>query len=97
MFVRWKRDDVWYPHAKRAVLVESHRVDGKPRQRFVAYLGSIDDRNINWLWARRQFWYHANKALLTAELRGQVTYEQVLTIKQTLAVRVAPAESEATR
>jgi hypothetical protein len=52
MFVRWQlyRSQALYPwHAKRndrsarlkAVLVESVRVDGKPRQKHIAFLGSI--------------------------------------------------------
>jgi hypothetical protein len=54
MFVRWQRRDErrWttnrfvymYPTADEyAVLVESARVNSKPRQRHVAYLGSYHD------------------------------------------------------
>src|SRR5271155_348891 len=50
MFVRWRSrgrllngqfDLHW-----SAILVESKRVDGKPRQRHVAYLGGIDSERI---------------------------------------------------
>ena len=48
MYVRWKKRERsrrgWHtepPQLLTAVLVESRRVDGKPRQRTVAYLGSI--------------------------------------------------------
>ena len=43
MFFRWKKygqEGYWGPYW-RAMLVESHRVNGKPRQRVVKYLGSI--------------------------------------------------------
>jgi hypothetical protein len=40
---RWrKRGDVHW----RAILVENVRVDGKPTQRHIAYLGGITERNI---------------------------------------------------
>jgi hypothetical protein len=54
MYVRWqsrklnkstrwrKRGDVYW----RATLVENVRVDGKPTQRHIAYLGGITERNI---------------------------------------------------
>ena len=66
MFVRWKsrarkrHHRYGHPETPRlltAVLVESHRVDGKPRQRTVAYLGSIrddllDEADVRWLFWR---------------------------------------------
>jgi hypothetical protein len=39
-----------------AVLVESVRVDGKPRQRHIACLGSITDSRIEVVHQRRYFW-----------------------------------------
>lgn len=53
MYVKWKkramtrtdRDRRRYcigAHALTAVLVESRRVSGKPRQRYVAYLGTLE-------------------------------------------------------
>ena len=40
---RWrKRGDVHW----RAILIENVRVDGKPTQRHIAYLGGITERNI---------------------------------------------------
>ena len=56
MYVRWKRrklrkglgrkreEDAGY--ARSAVLVESHRVKGQPRQKFVAHLGYVKERLI---------------------------------------------------
>jgi hypothetical protein len=49
MFIRWQahrtRDRIRRTERIRwaVILVESKRIDGKPRQRHVAYLGSFDD------------------------------------------------------
>ena len=71
MFIRWqkrkRRDGVT---RLNAVLCESRRVDGKPRQEHIAYLGAIDD-----IWLdqplddpganlkRSEFWKKAEKRL----------------------------------
>ncbi len=81
MFVRWQRkkrvDRYNWGHLLCAVLVESHRVDGEPRQRTVAYLGGIresfiDERENE----HRAFWRHADKRLdelaLDPEARAKV-------------------------
>ena len=52
MFVRWQKR-----HAKRwdlitAALIESARVDGQPRQRHVAYLGSVRINRAIRFWQR---------------------------------------------
>jgi hypothetical protein len=76
MYVRWKKRE---SRARRgyvetvqnpdppviltAMAVESVRVDGKPRQRIVAYLGTIWERNIEHVWRRHYFWEAADKAL----------------------------------
>ena len=71
MFVRWqkrkRRDGVT---RLNAILCESRRVDGKPRQEHIAYLGAIDDV---WLeqplddpaanLKRHEFWEKAEKRL----------------------------------
>ena len=41
MYVRWQ---LVFPKCPTAVLVESARVNGKPRQRHIAYLGKVDHR-----------------------------------------------------
>jgi hypothetical protein len=56
MFIRWQKrkqvgGDLWV-----AVLVESERVEGKPRQRHVAYLASILDSRIQHPTQRYFFW-----------------------------------------
>jgi hypothetical protein len=70
MFVRWqlyRSQALTRHHRKRnderarlkAVLVESVRVDGKPRQKHIAFLGStsIDGGD------RRRFWYEVTTSL----------------------------------
>ena len=44
MFVRWKSRQLAADVAHSAILVESVRIDGKPRQRFIAHLGTIRPR-----------------------------------------------------
>jgi hypothetical protein len=65
MFVRWERRQRQSSQWRRdgpaeilhvARLVESSRVDGQPRQRTIAYLGSIRDRHLQSPWCRQAFW-----------------------------------------
>ena len=63
MYVRWKRRPLrrrridrspdW---AQSAVLVESRRIDGKPRQRVVRYLGSIREGMLEAIAWQAAFW-----------------------------------------
>src|SRR5258708_29036979 len=47
------------PHRLRAILVETVRIDGKPHQRYLAYLGSVQaDRR-----DRPRFWYGVTRKL----------------------------------
>lgn len=70
MYVRWKRraqkkTSRWNPDPQllAAYLVESRRVDGKPRQRVVAYLGSIGEGFLGEAGPRAYFWRQANSRL----------------------------------
>lgn len=64
MFVRIKRRQLaeikWRSSEPRyglyAVLLESERVDGKPVQRFVKYLASIEEGDVNRPLVQAQFW-----------------------------------------
>jgi hypothetical protein len=68
MFIRWqkrlrgprsgKTDVHW-----GAVLIEAVRVDGKPRQRYVAYLGGLTEQGIEDVRQRCRFWDRANARL----------------------------------
>lgn len=72
MYVRWQRrtckqrsrlDNQAIPVFMSAILVASHRVDGKPRQRHIAYLGGIQDVHLSDADARCRFWRDAQKRL----------------------------------
>jgi hypothetical protein len=61
------------PHRLRAILVETVRVDGKPHQRYLAYLGSVQAERRD----RPRFWYDVTRKLaqcrLSREERKQIT------------------------
>ena len=48
-----------------AILVESHRIDGRPRQRFECYLGTIREWTVldRVYWHLVDFWISADKKL----------------------------------
>jgi hypothetical protein len=69
MFVRWKRRKKAVTKPGRrprrrsdagdslyCVLIESRRIEGKPRQRVVCYLGSVDEGRLDKTWLRVDFW-----------------------------------------
>jgi hypothetical protein len=95
MYVRWqywgqrkRRIERWYwepPADARAVLVESARVDGKPKQRHIAYLGPVHfKRDAHY----RAWWWHH----LTAKLDrlGNRIAKHRAKIEMALAKNVAP-------
>ena len=61
-----------------AVLIASVRVDGKPRQRYVAYLGGFTEQGIEHVhqrcrfWDRVNEWLHALSHRLTDEDRNRI-------------------------
>ena len=67
MFVRWKRRKLkkkWHGGCVRyAVLVKSERVNGKPRQKVIKYLGHIADYGLEWPGHRFDFWDRVDKNL----------------------------------
>lgn len=93
MYVRWQRRT-----RKRygksplvmAVLVESRRVDGKPRQRVVAYLAGIRERSIGEREKEhREFWRKVDERL--DELRlDRETRERIETILEARVARLTP-------
>jgi hypothetical protein len=68
MFIRWAkrlrghRGGKTYVHWG-AVLIEAVRVDGKPRQRYVAYLGGFSEQGIENVHQRCRFWDRVNERL----------------------------------
>lgn len=54
---------------RSAYLVEAVRVDGKPRQKTLAYLGCIRESQIDAHWHRVDFWTVADAKLAELELK----------------------------
>ena len=110
MFVRWQqyRSQALNPHLRKhndehaclkAILVESVRVNGKPRQRHVAFLGSLEIDAIteaksplgSWYddvmtTVRRQFWYDVTTLL--ERLSNRVDPEDRQRIADSIAKKV---------
>ena len=78
MFVRWQRQK----QTHSALLVESYRDNGKPRQRHIAYLGSIRIRFINKALPRAHFWDHVMTALNSRSITGTQRQQLVQAIAQ---------------
>jgi hypothetical protein len=83
MFVRWKTREHWRTKYKQwpkwrtkeyngksfsAVLVRSERIDGKPRQKIVAYLGHIKEKSLDSKARRLYFWESVDRHLDTLVL-----------------------------
>src|SRR5262245_5158126 len=103
MFVVWRsrRRQRWRQTRHSARLVESVRINGKPRQRFVAVLGSYESwdypaanegaaasRAAEPVW----FWDRARRVL--DRLGERITPEQRASIEKALAQRIAPPTFE---
>jgi hypothetical protein len=69
-----------------AVLIEAVRVDGKPRQRYVAYLGGFTEHGIEHAHQRCRFWDRVNERLHA--LSHRLTDEDRNRIVAKLATRV---------
>ena len=78
MFVRWKhrpakRIKSWSAPDERiryAVLVESRRVDGKPRQRVIRHLAAIRDGDLQHPMTVDRFWTQIDDALDELGING---------------------------
>ncbi len=82
MFVRWKRRESSYKHRGwifrnialergatiSAVLVESVRVDGKPRQRFICHLAKVREKQLDEKFTPFHFWRNATNKLASLPL-----------------------------
>jgi hypothetical protein len=64
-----------------AVIVESRRVDGRPRQHLIRYVGSIDCSDVQRLSERRRFWDRAEVVLAEFDQKRRERFEQVLAAK----------------
>ena len=103
MYVRWqvkprtkKSLNVWKSDLLTATLVESRRVNGKPRQQVVAYLGSIrevcavDPKYVN---HQLGFWNRVGEVL--DRLANRVSSEERVKIEAKLRERVLVPAPEA--
>jgi|EndMetStandDraft_8_1072994.scaffolds.fasta_scaffold50255_2 hypothetical protein len=89
MFVRWQTTVAAGEfHRLRAVLVESKRIDGKPRQLHIAFLGSLDYARRGEIEERWYFWTSALQRL--DRLDNRLSAEQRGAIEKALAERVRP-------
>jgi hypothetical protein len=90
MFIRWHITDPVDPRYKRmrALLIESVRVDGKPRQRHLAFLGSVTYQDRNDVEERWQFWRNADQALY--RLGNRLSPIQRGEVEKALAERIRP-------
>jgi hypothetical protein len=99
MFIRWqsyrsKAQKPWDRERKdrssriKAILVESVRIDGKPRQRHIAFLGSIGKDVTHRKEFRPCFWADVRYRL--DQLGKQVTADDRAKIEAALAKRVPP-------
>src|SRR6187431_523753 len=93
MFIRWQNYRSvarWHrgePPIKRvkAILVEAVRVDGKPRQRYIAFISSYEPERLG---DRFRFWREARQRL--DRLDNRITPEDRVKIEAALARRVPP-------
>jgi hypothetical protein len=82
-----------------AVIVESRRVAGRPRQHLIRYVGSIDSADIQRLSARRGFWDRADGVLAEFHQEQRERFEQTLEtkVRRPTAEEVAVASPAAIR
>jgi hypothetical protein len=89
VFVRWKRRILrrrrdWFPPGEQALsaaLVETRRVDGKPRQRIVRYLATIKGGQLVYPPSTDRFWQDVDRTLADMDLDDEQ--------RQTIGARIA--------
>jgi len=97
MYVRWNRkkrtkDITWVKEEGDflyAVLVENTRIDGKPRQKSIKYLGGIGERQNTYTQIR--FWEHADQNLSAIYLDGSTRNKIIDKLKEKVP---RPSEEE---
>jgi hypothetical protein len=96
MFVRWQkreRNSRRFPFGScgtdthwAAILAESKRVDGKPRQQHIAYLGGINDSALELPAHRGYFWQEVTQQL--DQLSNRVLKDDRTRIEEAIAEKV---------
>jgi hypothetical protein len=103
MFIRWQnyRSVALWHRGKppitrvKAILVETVRTDGKPRQRHVAFIASYEANKLDQISTRSTFWRHARQRL--DQIGNQITPADRSKIEAALAQRVQPTTGRASR
>jgi hypothetical protein len=90
MVVREVGDTTW-----NAILVESVRIDGKPRQKHVAYLGSFSDRQAKLPAQRVYTWEHMLERL--DRLSNRITPRDRKKIEAAIASKLGPRPTKRER
>jgi hypothetical protein len=96
MFISWQKYRsvaLWHrgePPIKRvkAVLVEAVRIDGKPRQKHVAFIASYQHGTLDQISTGSMFWHDARQRL--DQISSQITPHDRSMIEAALAQRVDP-------
>jgi hypothetical protein len=96
MFLRWKKRRKqgwrWEEVAHHVSLVESLRIKGAVRQKYVAYVGSlISTRGQFSSWAISRFWKEAEERFDTLAL----SLEQRVRLRAVITQQIGPCPSEA--
>ncbi len=78
----------FYDTTWKAVLVESHRINGKPRQKHIAYLGGFPESALSIPHQRGYFWIHIREKL--DRMGNRITADQRANIERKIAERVPP-------
>jgi hypothetical protein len=103
MFIRWQKRSSTAKEGRyrerrqpryAAVLVRSERVNGKPVQRHMAFLGSIREGSIAKPGHRVPFWRRVNAKLDGVQLKFQLTPEERGRVEALVAERVPRVTAE---
>ena len=103
MFIRWQKYRsvaLWHrgkPPITRvkAILVETVRIDGKPRQKHVAFIASYEANKLDQISTRSTFWRDARQRL--DQIGNQTTPADRSKVEAALAQRVPPTTGRASR
>ncbi len=97
----WRRKRGFDTYARYAVLVESTRINGKPRQRFVAHLATILEPLMDMALHRGLFWKEVNEKLNSLHIddktKAKITGKLLITIPLPDEARRAAEQAELKR
>ena len=96
MFIRWQKYRsvaLWHRRKPpitrvKAILVETVRIDGKPRQKHVAFIASYQDGRLDLIGTGSTFWRDARQRL--DRISNQITPADHSKVEAALAQRVPP-------